>query len=169
VRVCIRNRWNELSDLMSQYNVGRCVVDGLPDQAKAREFAKEHNGRVFLCYYAEKQKGAAKWKEDDWTVSVDRTESLNSSTRAIHEQKVSIPRLDDDLKLFARHCHNMARKKEEDKDSGSVRQVWVKTGQDHYRHAYNYVYLALPEIGEYYPPKPDWAKERKRWRSWKTI
>jgi hypothetical protein len=156
---------------MKLYNVARCVVDGQPDQAKARDFAKEFMGRVFLCYYAEKQKGAAKWNENDWMVSVDRTESLNSSTRAIHDQKVSIPRLDDEVKLFERQCHNMARKKEEDKDSGSVRQIWVKTGADHYRHAFNYLYLALPEIGEYVAPRKekDWMHDRKKKRSWKTI
>ena len=170
IRICIRNTWNEIRDLMNQYNVGRCVVDGQPDQAKAREFAKAFQGRVFLCYYADKQKGAAKWNENDWTVSVDRTESLNSSTRAVHEQKISLPRLDDDVKLFERQCHNIARKKEEDKDSGSVRQVWVKTGPDHYRHAFNYLYLALPVVGEYYPPRPEWEKQRRRRpRSWKTI
>ena len=173
IRITIRNQWNEISDLMNQFNVGRCVVDGLPDQAKAREFAKAFPGRVFLCYYAEKQKGAAKWNENDWTVSVDRTESLNSSTRAVHEQKISIPRLDDEVKLFERQCHNLARKKQEDKDSGSVRQIWVKTGADHFRHAYNYLYLALPEIGEYVPPKKesDWLRRdrRGRERNWKTI
>jgi len=171
VRICIREKWAELSELMDQFNIARCVVDGLPDQAKAREFAKEFQGKVYLCYYAEKQKGAAKWNESDWTVSVDRTESLNNSTRAVHEQKISLPRSDDtDVKLFARQCHNIARKKEEDKDTGSVRRTWVKTGPDHYRHAYNYLYLALSEIGEYVPPKPEWMGKRlPRRRNWKTI
>jgi hypothetical protein len=65
----------------------------------------------------------------------------------------------------------MARKKEIDKDSGSVRQIWVKTGPDHYRHAFNYLYLALPEIGEYVPPRKenDWMHNIKKERSWKTI
>jgi hypothetical protein len=118
-----------------------------------QEFAKTFNGKVFLCYYAEKQKGAAKWNEHDWIVSVDRTESLNDSTRAVHEQRVSIPRRDDDeIKLFARHCHNIARKKEEDKDSGSVRQIWIRTGADHYRHSLNYLWLALKEIGNTFLP-----------------
>lgn len=167
-RICIRNSWNEVWDLMNTYNVSRCVIDALPDQAKAREFAKAHNGRVFLCYYSDKQKGAPKWNDVDWTVSVDRTESLNSSTRAFHESKVSLPRLDDEIKTFARHCHNMARKKDEDKDSGQIRHVWVKTGADHYRHSFNYVYLALPMVTEYFPVKRDrqWAK---RERNWKTI
>lgn len=171
IRVCIRNTWTELADLMDSFSISRCVVDALPDQAKAREFAKTFSGKVFLCYYAEKQKGAAKWNEHDWIVSVDRTESLNDSTRAIHEQRVSIPRRDDeDIKLLARHMHNIARKKEEDKDSGSVRQTWVKTGADHYRHAFNYLYLALKDIGEYIPPKPnDWLGRLHRRRNWKVL
>ena len=167
-RICIRNTWNEIYDLMNTYNVSRCVVDALPDQAKAREFAKVHSGRVFLCYYSDKQKGAPKWNDVDWIVSVDRTESLNSSTRAFHESKVYLPRLDDEIKTFARHCHNIARKKDEDKDSGQIRHVWVKTGSDHYRHAFNYLYLALPMVTEYFPVRRErqWAK---RERNWKTI
>jgi len=171
IRVTIVHSWNEVADLMNKFNVARCVLDGLPDQAKARQFANDFPGKVYLCYYAEKQKGAAKWNESDFMVSVDRTESLNASTRAVHEQKVSIPRLDDEVKLFERHCHNMARKKEEDKDTGSVRQTWVRTGADHYRHAYNYLYLALPEIGEYVPKVDDWRLKRTNSakRNWKTL
>ncbi len=171
IRVCIRNTWNELSDLMRIFNVSRCVVDALPDQAKARDFAKAHNGQVFLCFYSEHQKGASKWNEDDLTVMVDRTETLNGSTRLVHERSMSLPRKDDDLILFAKQCHNMARKREEDKDTGSVRHVWVKTGPDHYRHAFNYATIALSEIGEFIPPKKEknWLKERNRESDWRTV
>jgi len=171
IRMTVRTKWQELGDLMKQFNVGRCVIDGQPDQAKAREFARAFPGKVFLCYYAKEQKGAPKWNEGDYIVSVDRTESINNSTRAVHEQKISTPRLDDDVKIFQRHCHNMARKRQVDKDTGSVRQIWVKTGPDHYRHAFNYLYLALPEIGEYVPPRKetDWMHNFKKERNWKTI
>ncbi len=172
IRVCVRNKWNELADLMKTYNISRCVVDAQPDQAKAREFAKEFQGRVYLCFYAEKQRGAYRWNDDQMTVSVDRTESLNASTRAIHESSVSLPRKDDEIIQFARQLHNIARKKEEDKDTGNVRQTWIKTGADHWRHSYNYCFLALPEIGEYVKPRNDreWRKKKQRGASnWKCV
>jgi hypothetical protein len=157
---------------MRIFNVTRCVVDALPDQSKARDFAQAHRNQVFLCFYSEHQKGVSKWNEDDWTVMVDRTETINASTRLVHERSMSLPRKDDDIILFAKHCHNMARKREEDKDTGSVRHVWVKTGQDHFRHAFNYCNVALGEIGEYIPPKKekDWMKQRRQSASsWRTV
>ncbi len=172
IRVCVRNKWNDLADLMKTHNVARCVVDAQPDQAKAREFAKEFQGRVYLCFYAEKQRGAYRWNDDQMTVSVDRTESLNASTRAVHESSMSLPRKDDEIIQFARQLHNIARKKEEDKDTGNVRQIWIKTGADHWRHSYNYCFLALPEIGEYVKPRNDREWKRKKNRgasSWKTV
>lgn len=142
----IVHTWAAVSELMEKFNVSRCVVDGLPDQSKAREFADAHKNRVFLSYYAEKQKGGHKWNEKDFTVSLDRTETLNSSARDIHEQKVILPVKSMVISIFAKHCHNMARKSEEDKDTGTVRQTWVKTGPDHFRHAWNYCCVAMEEI-----------------------
>lgn len=172
IRVCIRNTWNELSDLMRTFNVTRCVVDALPDQAKARDFAQAHRNQVFLCFYSEHQKGASKWNEDDFTVMVDRTEIHNNLSRLVHERSVSLPRKDDDIILFAKHLHAMARKREEDKDTGSVRHVYVRVGDDHYRHAACYALIALNEIGEFIPPKKekDWMhKRRSAASSWRTV
>lgn len=170
-RICYRTTWQEIGDLMSLYNVSRCVVDGLPDQDKARKFAQGFEGRVFMSYYAEKQKGAAKWNENDWSVSVDRTEIHNSLTRMVHGTKIALPRQDDDIKGFAKHLFNMARKTEKDDDTGSVRQVWKKTGADHWRHSACYMLMALDGIGEYVKPKEekDWMHERRRVNSWRTM
>ena len=171
-RVCIRNTWNELSDLIKNFNVTRCVVDALPDQAKARDFAQAHRNQVFMCFYNEHQKGAPRWNEDDWTVMVDRTEAHNTLTRLCHERSVSLPRKDDDVILFAKHLHAMARKRETDQDTGSVTHIWKKTGEDHYRHAFAYCLLALAEVGEYVPPKKekDWMKQRRQSASsWRTV
>lgn len=173
VRITTVTTWADLADLMKKFNVTRAVVDGLPDQSKARSFASEFGGQVYLCYYAEKQKGAYKWNDDSMTVSVDRTESLNASTRIFHDKQILLPRRDAEVELFARHCHNIARKKEEDKDSGSVRHVWKRTGADHWRHSINYCYIALGEIGEYVKPKESWETEQDRLikeeYSWKTV
>jgi hypothetical protein len=144
-----RTTWADLDNLMRSFNVSRCVVDGLPDQDKARAFAGRFPGKVFLSYYAEKQKGAYHWNEKDYTVSVDRTESLNASTAMIHDVKVIFPQKSEQMITFAKHCHNMARKSQEDKDTGTVRQIWVKTGADHYRHSWNYCLMALEEVGIY--------------------
>lgn len=156
----IRNTWAELGDLMRNLNISRCVVDGLPDQAKAREFANAFPGKVYLVYYAEKQKGSYRWNDIENTLSVDRTESLDASTKWIHERKVILPRINSDIEVFAKQCQNIARRVQEDEESGSVRHIWVKTGPDHYRHAWNYCLIALGEIGEY--EEIDYIRENLR-------
>jgi hypothetical protein len=49
--------WRKLETLMEDFNVYRCVIDGMPETDKARAFAKKFPGRVFLNFYNEHQKG----------------------------------------------------------------------------------------------------------------
>ena len=44
---------------------------------------------------------------------------------------------------FARHCANVARVLQTDPDAGASRYAYIKTGPDHYRHAFNYMTMAL--------------------------
>ena len=100
---------------------------------------------MFLSYYSEKQKGAYKWNEADFTVSSNRTESLDSSHKEVKEGEVLLPRKCDIVQKFAEHLHNTAKKLEEDEETGSKRYVYVKLGPDHFRHAYNYEAIARHE------------------------
>jgi hypothetical protein len=43
---------------------------------------------------------------------------------------------------FAKHLHNVAKKLEEDEETGSKRYVYVRLGPDHFRHAFNYEAMA---------------------------
>jgi hypothetical protein len=38
--------------------------------------------------------------------------------------------------------HNVAKRLEEDEETGSKRYVYVKLGPDHFRHAFNYEAMA---------------------------
>ena len=73
----------KLETLMKDFNVYRCVIDGMPETDKARAFAKKFPGRVYLNFYNEHQKGSYKWNEEDLTVSSNRTESLDASQKQI--------------------------------------------------------------------------------------
>ena len=142
VHLGIYRDWEELDRLMSAFNVSRCVVDALPETRNARAFAEKHKGKVFLNYYQEHQKGRYKWNEGDMTVSCNRTESLDASHNEIMQGKISLPRESEIARQFAQHLHNVAKKLEEDEDTGSKRYVYVKLGPDHFRHALNYEAMA---------------------------
>ncbi len=142
VHIGVYKDWEELDGLMRNFKVSRCVCDALPETRNARAFAERFPGKVYLNYYNEKQKGHYAWNEKEFIVSCNRTESLDASHRDINEKSVSLPRESDVIHEFARHLHNVAKKLEEDSETGSKRYVYVKLGADHFRHAFNYEAMA---------------------------
>ncbi len=141
VHVGIYKDFEELDRLMKVFNVSRAVVDALPETRNARAFAERHRGRVFLSYYSERQRGDYAWNEKDLTVSSNRTESLDASHNELLTGRVVLPRECDVVREFAVHCNAMAKKLEED-EGGSKRYIYVRLGQDHFRHAFNYESMA---------------------------
>jgi hypothetical protein len=141
--------WEELDGLMLRFHVQKCVVDGLPETRNARAFSQRHPGKVYLNYYNEHQKGSYSWNDRDMIVSCNRTESLDSSHRQVMDQAIMLPRESDIVQTFAQQLHNVAKKLEEDEETGSRRYVYVKLGADHYRHAFNYECMArqnMPDL-----------------------
>jgi hypothetical protein len=150
VHLGVYKDWEKLESLMKDFNVYRCVIDGMPEIEKARSFAKKFPGKVYLNFYNEHQKGTYKWNDGDLTVSCNRTESLDASQAQIlgaagdltGSSKVVIPRRSEIVEEFAKHLHNVAKRLEEDEETGSKRYVYVKLGPDHFRHAFNYECMA---------------------------
>jgi hypothetical protein len=142
--------WEELDRLMDSFHVSRSVVDALPETRNARAFAERYRGKVFLNYYNERQKGTYSWNERDLIVQCNRTESLDASHRDIQDKTIVLPRECDITRTFAEHLHNVAKKLEEDEESGSKRYIYVKLGPDHFRHAFNYFVMARGDIIDSY-------------------
>jgi hypothetical protein len=134
--------WNTLDSLKERFKVSRAVIDALPETRKAREFAERHAGKVFCCYYQEHQRGGYAWNERNFTVTANRTESLDASHAEISKGDIILPRESEVLHDFARQCSNMARVLQTDSETGSSRYSYVKTGPDHFRHAFNYECMA---------------------------
>ena len=146
VRLDVYKDWTELDRLMRNFNVSRCVVDALPETRNARAFAKRFPGKVYLNYYQEHQKGSYAWNEKELIVSCNRTESLDASHKEIADQNLVLPKECEVVQEFAQHLHNVAKKLEEDEDTGSKRYIYVKLGADHFRHAFNYEAMARQSV-----------------------
>jgi hypothetical protein len=142
VHLGIYRDWEDLDRLMKVFHVSRCVVDALPETRNARAFAEWHKGKVFLNYYQEHQKGKYAWNERDLTVSCNRTESLDASHNEVMQGQIILPRECEITREFAHHLHNVAKKLEEDEETGSKRYIYVRLGSDHFRHALNYEAMA---------------------------
>jgi hypothetical protein len=134
--------WEDLDKLMRAFNVSRCVVDALPETRNARAFALRYRGKVFLNYYQRHQKGVYKWNEKDLTVACNRTESLDASHNEVMHERVELPRVTELTRTFAVQMHNVAKKIEEDEETGSKEYLYIKLGPDHWRHAFNYEVMA---------------------------
>jgi hypothetical protein len=153
IHIGVYRDWEELDRLMMNFHVSRCVVDALPETRNARAFAERHKGKVYLNYYNQHQKGGYAWNEGELIVSCNRTESLDESHNQIMFRKIYLPKACEVVKEFAQHLHNVAKKLEEDEDTGSKRYIYVKLGTDHFRHALNYECMARTQIGAGEKPK----------------
>lgn len=152
IHIGVYKEWEELDSLVKNFNVIRCVVDALPEQRAARAFAERHKGKIWMHYYNHHQKGDYAWNERDLIVQTNRTESLDASHAAVRNQAVVIPKRCKITEEFADHMHNTAKRleEEEEKDTktgakrktGTKRYVYVKLGEDHFRHAFNYFCIA---------------------------
>ncbi len=134
--------WEDLDRLMKNFHISRCVVDALPETRNARAFAQRHKGRIYLNYYNEHQRGSYAWNDAELIVQCNRTESLDASHNEILQGKIELPRESEIVKTFAEHLHNVAKKLQEDEETGSKRYVYVKLGPDHFGHAFNYEAMA---------------------------
>jgi hypothetical protein len=148
IHIGVYKDWEELDRLIKNFNVVRCVVDALPETRNARAFAERHRGKIYLNYYNEHQKGSYAWNEKEMIVSCNRTESLDASHREIMEQLLVSPKQCEITRTFAEHLHNVAKKLQEDEETGSKRYVYVKLGPDHFRHAFNYEAMARQSFKE---------------------
>ena len=150
IHIGVYRDWEELDRLMDSFHISRSVVDALPETRNARAFAEHYRGKVFLNYYNERQKGSYAWNERDLIVQCNRTESLDASHREIQDKTIVIPRECAITRTFAEHLHNVAKKLEEDEESGSKRYIYVKLGPDHFRHAFNYFVMARGDLIDSY-------------------
>jgi len=146
----IHIEWEDLDKLMDYFNVSLCVVDGNPNLNDARKFATRFEGRVFVNFYNEHQKGSYAWNERDYVVQENRTESLDASHAEIMDEDIILPKQCEITEEFARHMSNVAKKLEEDPETGSKRYVFIKLGEDHFRHAFNYECMARQEASTRY-------------------
>jgi len=144
VHLGIYRGWFELDRLMKLFCISRCVIDGLPNQDDARKFAAKHKPRVFLSYFSDTQKGSYRWDEQQMIVNSNRTEALDASHKEIQGKQLALPRQDLDIvQTFARHCNAIAKKLEEDEETGSKKYVYIRLKpQDHFRLANCYEAMA---------------------------
>ena len=140
--------FNDVHDIAKRFNVQCAVVDLEPEIRKAREFADSEEFPVFLCDYQDRIVSGPQWDEENKLVKVHRTEICDTTHELFTRPGALIlPRRCDEVDRFAQQVRNIAKVLEEDPETGSREYRYRKLGEDHFRHALNYFYLASTKIG----------------------
>jgi len=149
--------FNDLHDLAQRFHVKCCVIDMEPELRKAREFAESEPYQVFLCDYQDSIVAGPAWDESRKLVRVNRTETCDATHDLINSGFLILPRRNEELEIFAKQACNIAKVLEEDQVTGSRQYRYRKLGEDHYRHALNYLWLASKRIRVYEADTPERA------------
>lgn len=157
IHVGTRKSFDEIAQLMYEYNIRFCVLDALPNKLPAMQMAKDFYGRVFLAFYAEfdSEQDVQANKKFKYALNLDRTNTLDMSAQSWREGESAIvldsikygsipPFIDDpsNSESFIQQMGNMTRDEKENEKTGKSRAVWIKTGPDHFRHADSYCHIA---------------------------
>ena len=146
---CARvSNFSDVYDLAKAFGVKAAVIDMEPETRKVRDFQARMPFTVFLADYSEHQRGAPKWDYVNNQVVVNRTEVCDAThDLVIKKGMLSLPRRNEEIDEYIRQMCSIAKVKQEDEVSGSIRYVYRKLGADHYRHATNYLWLASQQVG----------------------
>lgn len=143
-----KNSWKELSVMMNQLGVVRCVVDGMPDSFKAKEFQDSwSNGKIYLCFYDENKKAKEPilWQPSKGIVTANRSYTLDDLCNRVRTEGFIFPD-SEKLKPMFQHMKSLIRQKIENPDTGEVYYEYKKIKRDHLAHALNYACIAANKL-----------------------
>lgn len=136
--------FEELGQLMRQWQVILAVIDAQPERRMAYEFACNFWGHVKLCFYSVGATGKliqVDNNDDSHKVSVDRTAWLDVALNRFHNQTIKLPQ--DIGEEYKSHIKNLIKRYFEDAN-GNPTCKYVNMGPDHFGHARCYAEIALP-------------------------
>ena len=134
--------WEELPKLMETYSVRCCVVDASPERTNARALAEMSQGSVFLAFYPEGMKTLYTVHEENYVVSIDRTEALERVQARFKKKTVVLPCNLPLLKTYAEHLTSPVKTFKASRTGLPIAR-YVNTGPDHFAHASVYCEIAL--------------------------
>lgn len=138
-------RYEQIYDLMSQYNVKKCVIDAAPELLLAKQIQEHAPCDVWLCSYGGSEGSDRRVTEDtkNRRITIDRTEALDKSFAAYKNKKVVIPENYNTIvsEEFVEEMCGPVRQLQLDA-RGNPKYTWTKC-KDHQRHADSYDLLAF--------------------------
>ena len=140
--------FQEIHDIAKKYNVKSAVIDRRPYEEEFEKFQQAAKFRVFGAEYKDRQKAFQKTDEQTGTYSLLRNQIFDKTHAWIVNGEIEIPRKCAEVEEFARQMCNCAKVLEET-EAGDRVYRYIKLGDDHYRSAVNYLYMALQDLTAY--------------------
>lgn len=163
VKVARLSNWDDIAAMIMRFNCKSGVIDARPYEDEARRFQKSLKMRIFLCEYSETTPVEANFNPKTGMVKVNRTEICDATHHLVAEDGLlSIPRMCDEIQVFAKEVCNPAKVLEINKKTKQALYRYKGT-EDHYRHALNYYLLAARKIG-----RADPYRKKKKYRKVKN-
>ena len=148
IKVIQLSDWNDIHDIARKFHVKSAVVDIRPYEDAARQFQQNEPYKVWLCEYSESTPAGWSYNEKTGIVKVNRTEIFDATHRMVTERGVmSIPRICPETEEFAKQLCATAKVLETNKKTRQSVYRYKKLGDEHYRNALNYFYLAASRSG----------------------
>lgn len=136
--------FDELGQLMHNWQIRQCVIDMLPERRKVFEFAAKFWGYVKMCIFGRGVSGKSiqiDSDNDEHRITVDRTSWLDLSLGRFHSGTIDLPR--DTSGEYIAHATNLVRRYRKDSHDQDVGE-YVSVGEDHFAFARTYNEIALP-------------------------
>lgn len=144
-------QFEELDQLVRQFNVIYTIVDANPERRKAIEFAQRFYGTVKLCLYglgtSNRQVTINGQSNDEvaieeYTISVDRTSWMDMALGRFKSGKITLPK--DLNQEYREHLKTPVRVYVKDRLGNPVGKYEKgENEEDHYAHARTYCEIAL--------------------------
>lgn len=135
-------------ELIDRTSADCTVIDAGPDFSTASAVVAEFPGRAFANYYVRTEKrnlSITEINEETGTLSTNRTKSLDRLVKGINGGHWRFARMEE-MRLVKEHFRGMKRVTVPDQD-GEPSPSWMKTGEDHFFHAANYLDIAFEMSG----------------------
>lgn len=137
------SNWNDIHDLAKKFNVRSAVIDIRPYEDAARQFQSAEPYKIFLCEYKENTPQGTIYNNNTGIVAVNRTEIFDATHRLVTTPgQLILPRISPTMREFAKQLCATAKVLETNKKTKLAVYRYKKLGDEHFRNALNYFYLA---------------------------
>ena len=137
--------FQRIPDLVAKFHCQVAVIDAMPNKTSSRKLRDlffnnpQFGCKVYTAYYTTNKDGDIFIKDDERVVNIDRTETFKWVYNRINNHEIAIPTgaeiIDD---VWITHMCNLQKEAYEDEQTGDIKEVFVKTGPDHFNHAHLY-------------------------------